>query len=887
MTDKARTGDRPDDRGSPGGDAGSPVWRQYEHMKAQIPNGILLFRMGDFYETFGSDAEVAAKELDIVLTSREMGRGHRIPMAGVPVAALEGHLAKLIRAGHRVAVCEQTSDPRTTKGLLDRDIVRVVTPGTVVEQGLLSGSANNFLAAAVTGGDRAGLAYIDITTSEFVTMELESAELQQEIGRVGPAEIVVPEAGPSEDTMVVVGDGGPHVTPVAPAFFDPARARERLLSHFSTSDLAAFGCEDLVLATAAAGAIVAYLETTQSAGLPRVQSLATRNPATSMQLDSATARTLELFEPLLGTDRAGSLLGHLDATLTPMGSRMVHRWLREPSLELGEVTNRLDAVDYLRGSTSLRARLRRVLRGTPDIERLVNRIRSGIASPRDLSGLRGGLESVGALVINLEPTGAIDWVRDGIGDHHELVTLLNTAIADEPPVTLGDGMVVRTGFSEELDRLRNGGAAAREAIARMETDERQRTGIPSLKVGYSRVFGYYIEVTRSHLGRVPDEYTRKQTVANGERFFTPALKEQEELVADAVDRTAELEAAIFRQVCSQVGDRAEDVIATARIAARLDVLAGFAEVASVRNYVRPTVDGGTDLTIRDGRHPVVEALSSEPFVPNDTAFDADTRVAIVTGPNMAGKSTYLRQVALAVLMAQVGSFVAAGEAHIGLVDRIFTRAGLQDDITTGRSTFMVEMSEVAHILHQATSRSLVVLDEIGRGTSTYDGMAIAWAVVEQIHNDPRLGSRTLFATHYHELVELAENLPRVANFHVAAAEEGGQVVFLRRVLPGGTDRSYGIHVAQVAGLPKSVVARAREMLERLEEAPTAGGPAGQQPMLFDLIAPPGENRESGSSRVPSRMEEALLALDPNEMTPLEALAKLYELRKQAEVDLDP
>jgi DNA mismatch repair protein MutS len=856
-------------------------------MKAQIQDGILLFRMGDFYETFGSDAEIAAKELDIVLTSREMGRGHRIPMAGVPVAALEGHLAKLIRAGHRVAVCEQTSDPRTTKGLLDRNIVRVVTPGTVVEQGLLPGSANNFLAAAVTGGDRAGLAYIDITTSEFVTMELEPEELQQEIGRVGPVEIVVPEAGPSEDQTVVVGDGGPHVTPVTPALFDPARARERLLSHFATSDLVAFGCEDLVLATAAAGAIVAYLETTQSAGLPQVQSLATRNPATSMQLDSATVRTLELFEPLLGTDRAGSLLGHLDATLTPMGSRMAHRWLREPSLELGEITNRLDAVDYLRVSTSLRASLRRVLRGTPDIERLVNRIRSGIASPRDLSSLRAGLESVGTLATNLESTGAIDWVRDGIGEHHELVTLLNTAIADEPPVTLGDGMVVRTGFSEELDQLRNGGATAREAIARMETDERQRTGIPSLKVGYSRVFGYYIEVTRSHLGRVPDEYTRKQTVANGERFFTPALKEQEELVADAENRTAELEAAIFRQVCSQVGDGAEDVIATARITARLDVLAGFAEVASVRNYVRPTVDGGTDLTIRDGRHPVVEALSRDPFVPNDTAFDAETRVAIVTGPNMAGKSTYLRQVALAVLMAQVGSFVAAGEVHIGLVDRIFTRAGLQDDITTGRSTFMVEMSEVAHIIHQATSRSLVVLDEIGRGTSTYDGMAIAWAVVEQIHNDPRLGSRTLFATHYHELVELAESLPRVANFHVAAAEEGGRVVFLRRVLPGGTDRSYGIHVAQVAGLPKSVVARAREMLERLEEAQTAGDPAGQQPMLFDLIAPPGENRASGSSRVPSRIEEALLALDLNEMTPLEALAKLYELKKQAEVDLDP
>ena len=863
-------------------------------MKAQFPDGILLFRMGDFYETFGEDAEVAARELDIVLTSREMGRGHRMQMAGVPVAALEGHLAKLISAGHRVAVCEQTSDPRTTKGLLDREIVRIVTSGTIVEQGLLPGIANNFLAAVATDLSRAGLAYIDVTTSEFVTMEVDSSELQQEISRIGPAEVLVAEDGVTEHPSAKVPDGAPHVTRVDPALFDVAAARQRLLAHFGTSDLGAYGCDDLPLATAAAGAVVGYLQSTQLVSLSHVQSLATRNPDDSMLLDPATVRTLEVFESLLGGQRTGSLIGHLDATQTPMGSRMVHRWLAEPSVALGEITTRLDAVGQLQGVGAVRSRLRRTLKGVPDLERLVNRARSGLASPRDLSGLRQGMDSLRSLSHELADAasqpggGSLAWARDGIGDHQEPGELLRTAITDDPAVTLGDGVVVRTGFSEELDRLRTSATEARDAIARMETEERAQTGIPSLKVGYSRVFGYYIEVTRSHLGRVPAEYTRKQTVANGERFFTPALKEQEELVTDAQERTAELEAAIFRQVCRQVGEEADGVIASARIVARLDVLAGFAEVASVRNYVRPDVDDGTEIAIRNGRHPVVEILSDEPFVPNDATLGGASQVAILTGPNMAGKSTYLRQVALAVLMAQVGSYVAADEARIGLVDRIFTRAGLQDDITTGRSTFMVEMAEVAYILHQATSRSLVVLDEIGRGTSTYDGMAIAWAVVEQLHNDPRLGSRTLFATHYHELVELGERLPRVANYHVAAVEENGEVVFLRRVLPGGADRSYGIHVAQVAGLPKSVIARAHEVMARLEEqGPASGGqgsgaPAGRQPMLFDVPA-----GQEGPGLLLSALEKAVLALDPDQMTPMEALARLYELRGQVEADRAP
>ncbi len=863
-------------------DGGSPVRRQYERMKAQFPDGILLFRMGDFYETFGDDAEMAARELDIVLTSREMGRGDRVPMAGVPVAAVEGHLAKLISAGHRVAVCEQTSDPRTTRGLLDRAIVRIVTPGTVVEQGLLPGTANNFLTAVSTEGDRAGLAYIDITTSEFVTLELESSNVHQEITRLAPAELLLPESRSEGGIWDAWRDRGPHVTVVSPGLFDPEDARRRLSAHFRTADLGAFGCDRLPLATAAAGAIVGYLESTQPALLAQVQTLATRNPANGMQLDSATIRTLELFEPLIGTERSSSLIGHLDATVTPMGVRLVHRWLVEPSLDLAEITARLDTVEHLHGSGSLRSRIRRTMRGIPDLERLVNRARSGSASPRDLSALRGGLDALGSLAREVGDDTPLEWARDGVNEHRDLVGMLRKAITDEPPPVLGDGMVVRPGFSTELDRIRNDGTDARDQIARMESSERERTGIPSLKVGYSRVFGYYIEVTRSHLARVPDDYTRKQTIAGGERFFTEALKEQEARVERAAERTEELEAAIFRQVSSQVGAEAEAVIASARTVARLDVLAGFSEVAVARNYVRPTVDDGTEITIRNGRHPVLEVVSPDPFVPNDTTLGSETRVVILTGPNMAGKSTYLRQVALTVLMAQVGSFVAADEARIGLVDRIFTRAGLQDDITTGRSTFMVEMAEVASILNHATPKSLVVLDEIGRGTSTYDGMAIAWAVVEQLHNDPRLGCRTLFATHYHELVELGELLPHVENHHVAAAEEGGRVVFLRRVLPGGVDRSYGIHVAQIAGLPKSVVARATEVLGTLEEGSRASAhePAAQQPALFD-VAPSGGPADRGAR---SDVEDAVLATNPDEMTPLEALAKLYDLRKRAQGD---
>ncbi|MDA1095774.1 MAG: DNA mismatch repair protein MutS [Chloroflexi bacterium] len=880
--------------------SGSPVRRQYERIKAQSPNGILLFRMGDFYETFGDDAEVAARELGIVLTSREMGKGHRLALAGFPAAALDTHLAQLIAAGHRVAVCEQVGDPRTTKGLLERDIVRVVTQGTVIEPGLLPGAANNFLAAAVVEGDQAGFAYIDITTSEFVTTQIPVTELSAMVARMAPAELLVPAGETTGLTSLFAGTQA-AMTPVDLQWFDAVLARQQLLDHFGAADLTAFGCEDLPLAAAAAGAITAYVRETQRGAVPHVRTLVTTRTNAAMGLDAQTVRTLELFQQLGGDGRGHTLLHVLDATKTPMGARMLRRWIGEPSLNLTEIGTRQEAVASLLNSSGGRARMRGTLGHIGDLERLVNRARSGVAMPRDLATLLRSLDALGELRTQLETAMRGDnpplaWATRAISRHEATRELIRTTIADDPSASLGDGAVIRPGFSEDLDRLRGIARDGKAAILALEGVERIRTGIATLKVGYSRVFGYYIEVTRPHLSKIPADYVRKQTVASGERFFTTALKDEEERITDAQERAEELEAAVFRQICRQVGEDGDAVLASAQAVARLDVLAGLAEVAVRGHYVRPTMDDGRSLMIVDGRHPVVEGTVESPFVPNDLMIDDGHLLVLITGPNMSGKSTFLRQVALITLMAQVGSYVPAKEAHIGLVDRIFTRAGLHDDISTGRSTFMVEMSEVGHILEQATDRSLIVLDEIGRGTSTYDGLAIAWAVLEHIHDDPRLGARTLFATHYHELVALGDSLPRAINLHAAVADEDGHVVFLRRIMPGGSDRSYGVHVAELAGLPRTIIARAHDVLAGLEATsgtgPRANGTKPQygqgrpvvpsatewegQPALFSISV------ERDLARGHSPVEEAVRSIAPDEMTPREALAKLYELRRLAD-----
>jgi DNA mismatch repair protein MutS len=851
----------------------TPGRRQYLRIKKEHENEILLFRMGDFYETFDDDARVVARELEIALTSREMGKGQRVPLAGIPYHALDSYLARLVKKGYKVAICEQVSDPATSKGLVDRAVVRVVTPGTVVEDSLLEQKANNYLAAAVVDGDDVGLAYIDITTAEFATSQFAVADLPVELGRVSPAELLVPRA---QDPISV--EGRTTVTPLDADAFHPEWTRQVLLDHFGVASLEAYGCEGLSLAVSAAGAIIEYLGRNQRDALAQIGSLFTYSTSAYMVLDPQTRRNLELFAGgRWGATAELSLFSVLDRTRTPMGGRLLRRWLGQPLLDVPELVGRQDAVAWSHRSALRRERVAVHLDGVSDIERLVSRVRGYGATPRDLVGLASSLEAaphIRGILQEEDDREQVAWLADEMGDNSEVVRLIRDAIDDEPPVSVGDGKVIRQGFSPDLDTVRDASRDAQGYIARLEREERERTGIKSLKVGYNRVFGYYIEISKSNLGRVPDDYVRRQTLVGGERFITPEMKEYESRIMNAQERISELEVALFRQVCQQVGDAAGPVLAAADSIAHVDVFCSLAEVASAQGYVRPVLDDGEVLDIKQGRHPVVERmLPPGAFVPNDTRLsNRDDQLVILTGPNMSGKSTYIRQVAIITLMAQIGSYVPAEAATIGVVDRIFTRVGLQDDLSVGQSTFMVEMLETASILSHATPRSLIILDEIGRGTSTYDGLSIARAVAEHIHNHPRIGSKTLFATHYHELTNLANLLPRVRNFSVAVSEDQGNVVFLHRIVPGGADKSYGVHVAKLAGLPGSVISRAWEVLSDLEN----GASRNSARRRGRTKAPPQEQLPL-IGVAPSALQE-LLRLDVSSMTPLEAINKLYELQ---------
>jgi len=851
------------------GEKMTPLRQQYLRVKQRYPEALVLFRLGDFYETFDEDAKIVSRELEIVLTSREMGKGNRVPLAGIPHHALDNYLARLINRGYKVAICEQLSDPRE-KGLVERDVVRVVTPGTVVEPGLLEGNSNNYLAAVVSDGDRVGIAHVDITTSEFRTTQLPLDRAAAELERLRPAEILAPRD--SDLSHLIAGNIA--VTSVDGQWFDTETSRRVLLEHFGTSSLEGYGCEHLPMATGAAGAIVHYLGETQKGALGQLGSLATYSADSFMTLDPQTRRNLEMFSAFRrGT--AGSLLSVIDMTRTSMGGRLLRRLLGQPLLDITALNARLDAVAWFHGSAGRRKKAAASLGQIADLERLINRVRGSIATPRELVSLRRSLEaSVGLKqVLQQEDASSIEYLLEGLKPCDEVVELIAGSIAEEPPQNLGEG-VIRPGFSTELDRILDTSRDARKHLAGLERKERERTGIKNLKVGYNRVFGYYIEVSKPNLPQVPEDYIRKQTLVNAERFFTPQLKEYESLILNAQERLAELEGGIFRQVLAQVAGWSNHVMDTASALAQIDVLSAMGEVAASYGYVRPELNDGDAIAITGGRHPVVERmLADEPFVPNDTLLSSrDQQLVILTGPNMAGKSTYLRQVALIVLLAQVGSFVPADSAAIGIVDRIFTRVGAQDELAAGRSTFMVEMEETANILNHATPRSLVILDEIGRGTSTYDGISIAQAVAEYIHNQPRVGAKTIFATHYHELVELARSLPRVKNYNVAISEEGGKVVFLRRVVPGGADKSYGIHVAQLAGLPRSVIHRAEEVLTTLEDNRQRNGHRRDRKASQQLpLLPAG----------PSPVADEISKLDLDSMTPLEALNKLYELKQKA------
>ncbi len=870
----------------------TPVRRQYLTIKHSYPDAVMLFRMGDFYECFDDDAHTLASALEIALTSRTMGKDTRVPMAGVPAVSLDANLARLIKQGYKVAICEQLSDPATSKGLVERGVVRVVTPGTVLEAALLDNRANNYLAAVCPDDTQAGLAYVDVTTGEFAVSQIPIDRLPLELARLQPSEVLTPDGESLRDFAGADGNSLP-TTALDAAAFNPDVARRTLLEYYGVLSLEAYGLESngaatLPLAVRAAGAILDYLRYTWQGDRPTLSPPAMYNTASYMTLDPQTRRNLELFTAGRWDSQDRSLLSALDETRTPMGARLLRRWLGQPLLDLQRLERRLDAVQFFHDDAFRRSDANSALAEISDLERILSRIQTQNAPPRDLLALRQSVIAAERLggVLSGENAEPVTWLADQLRSLPDVTTLIDQAIDPEPSGSVGEGRVIRAGFSPDLDRVRTLASDARGFIAGLEAEERERTGIRNLKVGFNQVFGYYIEVSKSNVSAVPHHYQRRQTLVHAERYITPELKEYESQVLDVRQRLEELERSLYRHVCAQIADHGSAISRLAAAVARADVFTGLANVAVRHGYVRPILNDGSAILIADGRHPVVERVDGPltnhggSFVPNDAALDAeDAQIMLITGPNMAGKSTYIRQVAIIVLMAQVGSFVPAASATIGLVDRIFTRVGLQDDLATGQSTFMVEMVETAAILNQATWRSLVILDEIGRGTSTYDGLSIARAVVEHLHNNPRLGCKTLFATHYHELTELAATLPGVRNYRVAVSEEDGQIAFLRRIVPGGADRSYGVHVAMLAGMPPSVVSRAQELLTALEQERPDGHRTGRRqrrkgattPQLPLPLFPSGEDR----------LAHLLTELDIANLTPLEAINKLYELQEQA------
>ncbi|MFL5496704.1 MAG: DNA mismatch repair protein MutS [Gemmatimonadales bacterium] len=861
----------------PGGSAAQPMLKHWREVKAQHPHTILFYRVGDFYEMFHEDAELAARVLEITLTSR----GDGVPLAGVPVKAAADYLRQLISAGHRVAICEQVEDPKLAKGLVRREVVETVTPGALLQEGWLAGAKNNFLVAVSGGGAAVGLAAIDLSTGEFLLETLAEPDLLEALGRLGPAEVVFP--GDFELRL----DGGILRTPRERWEFDPELARDDLARRFSLAALDGLGVgPGDAQALGAAGALLRYLTELQPAGLPHLARPLVRRSEAFLWLDEMTRRNLELVEPLQPGARGCTLLETIDATVTPMGARLLRQWLLSPLRDPSGITYRLDAVEVAVRDGRGRARLREALDGVRDIERLAGRAAAGRATPRELGALRDSFqrlpdvaEALSSLATSTLPDLGRAAALSDAGDELDLLADLGTELtaALEPrlPPSLAEGGVIRHGYDLELDELRSLRDGGRQYIASLQQRERERTGISSLKVGFNKVFGYYLEITNAHSARVPADYERRQTLASAERYVTPELKDYEARVLGAEDRMGTREAELFGALRAAVGQAITRIQRTARVLARLDVWMALADRAVAGRYVRPEVTERFDLVLRESRHPVIERMMPrETFIPNDARFTDSERVALVTGPNMAGKSTILRQIGLCVVLAQMGAFVPAAEASVGVVDRLFTRVGASDNLVRGQSTFMVEMSETSAILHNATARSLVLLDEIGRGTSTYDGVAIAWAVTEHLHD--RIGCKTMFATHYHELMQLPERLQHARNFNVAVRETGETVIFLHRLEPGGTDRSYGVHVAQLAGLPEQVVHRAREILQTLEGehrvvpgAPPAPRDPGQLALFVD--PPP-----------PDPMLVELRALDVDTLTPLEALNRLADFKRRAE-----
>ena len=859
--------------------------KQYYKIKQKYPDTILLFRMGDFYETFEDDAVITSKVLGITLTKRAHGAAGDVPLAGFPYHALDSYLPKLIRAGYRVAICEQLEDPKFAKGIVKRDVIEVVTPGVAFSEKLLDHKSNNYLCGIYIKDDVAGISFADVTTGEFFTTEVPIKKIKETLESISPAEVLVSkrELPKLQSTFEQI----PFkftITKIDDWIFSYEYCFEILTMHFKTASLKGFGIDNNQSeAIIAAGVVLHYLQETQKANLGHLKKISIYNPTDYMILDPATKRNLEILASMSDGSRAGSLISILDKTKTSMGGRLLKKWVSLPLLKLEQIHNRLEAVEELYQNENLRNQIAEELKQIGDLERIISKICTGRANPRDVINLKLSLKRIPVIkdILRNVKSVALQRIRDNLIGLTYIVDKIEAMLVDDPPLNIADGGVIKPGFNAELDELRNLSSSGKDYLAQLQARERERTQIPSLKVAYNKVFGYYIEISNAHKNKVPQDYIRKQTLVNAERYITPELKQYEEKILNAEERIYQLETEFFNELRITISDEAEKIQKNAQLIAALDCFLSFAEVAIENNYVKPEVNDDDAIIIKNGRHPVVEKILpyGEKFTPNDTYLDNSTQqIMIITGPNMSGKSVYLRQVGLIVLLAQIGSFVPAESARIGIVDKIFTRVGASDNLAAGESTFLVEMHETANIVNNATPKSLILLDEVGRGTSTFDGLSIAWALTEYLHENINVAAKTLFATHYHELNELANIYPRIVNYKVDVKEVGDKVIFLHKVVPGYADHSYGIQVAEMAGLPVSITRRAKQILKNLESKELS-------PLDHRKKKPKdeGEEEEFQLSLFEIRddsIRKEIEELEIEKLTPLEALIKLNELKNK-------
>ena len=863
----------------------TPLMTQFYKIKDEHPDTILLFRVGDFFETFADDAKTASKVLGITLTKRANGKAEHVPLAGFPHHAIDTYLPKLVRAGYRVAVCEQVENPKFAKGIVKRDVVEVVTPGVAMSDKLLDHKKNNYVLSIYLNENKAGLSFSDVSTGEFYCYEINELDLKQQIEHINPSEILVSKNQKNVLEPLINGIN-PHLrmTKVDEWFFNKEYASDLLLEHFNTKTLKGFGINQLSEGLIAAGVTLNYLKETQKANLSHINKLNIYNPSDYMMLDFSTKRNLEITFTIQEGTREGSLISILDRTKTAMGGRLLKKWISAPLRKLSAIKQRQDCVEEFVRSKTLRGNLQKEFNEIGDLERLISRISTGRANPREIVALKLSLKKI-PLVKQLLDQCKIDTIKkitSGLSDLQDLVAKLEISLSDSPPINLNDGGIIRDGYSPELDELRDIQQNAKGWIANLQQSERERNSIPSLKVSYNKVFGYYIEISNAHKSKIPDNYIRKQTLVNSERYITPELKEYEDKVLNARENIATLEFELFNQIRLEASSHTKEIQENARLIAMLDCYLSFAECAEAYKYVKPEITDSTELNIKNGRHPVVEQIlpPGEKFTPNNCVMsNNDIQIIMLTGPNMAGKSVYLRQTGLIVLLAQIGSFVPADNAIIGLVDRIYTRVGASDNITAGESTFLVEMQEAANILNNATERSLILLDEIGRGTSTFDGISIAWSITEYLHENPQVAAKTLFATHYHELNEMSEIFPRIKNFKVEVREYGDKVIFLHKVSKGGADHSYGIQVAQMAGLPLFVTNRAKEVLENLEGKELT--PYEVKKAKLEKIKKVDDFQISMFEIKDDKLRKELDEMELDNITPLEALNRLNELKKKS------